>query len=150
MAAIYSLLIYLDAYFVQAPVKNASQLLYGYKQSVEKISSLKDKYKTIVFDQSYDQPYIYFLFFDKYDPAKYQSQVSFQEGKNGDVGFVKQLDNIEFRPINWSADKHMKDTLLVGKPVAFPPEEIKKQSDYKVDTIYYPDGNAAFLFVDPV
>lgn len=148
IAFVYSMTIYLDAYYVQNPVDNASNYLYGYRETVKKVTALQGQYKTIVFDQSFDQPYIFFLFYNKYDPAKFQQNKSYQEGVNGDVGFVTKLDNIEFRPINWSGDKELDSTLLVGKVTAFPPYEINKPEDYNVDTVYYPDKNPAFLLVN--
>lgn len=146
----YSLLIYADAYFIQSPIVNAGHYLYGYKQTVQEVMKLKNNYEKIVFDQSFDQPYIYLLFYTAYPPDKYQQKSAFVDGVNGDVGFVEQWENIEFRPINWSADKSLENTLLVGKPLAFPPEEVSKPQDYKTISVNFPDDNPAFLLVDPI
>lgn len=147
---LYSMAIYLDAYFIQNPVENAEEYSYGYKQIVEKVNEVGDKYQKIVFDQSYEQPYIFFLFFNKYDPALYQENSSYTDGVNGDVGFVQSLGKIEFRPINWSADKSLKKAILIGKEPAFPLYEFENKENFSVESIKYPNGNNAFLIVEPL
>jgi hypothetical protein len=103
-----------------------------------------------VFDQSYDQPYIFFLFFNKYDPKLYQNNNSYTDGVNGDVGFVQSLGKIEFRPLNWSADKSLKKAILIGKEPAFPLYEFEKKENFSVESIKYPNGDNAFLIVEPL
>jgi hypothetical protein len=103
----------------------------------------------VVFDQSYDQPYIFFLFYQGYDPATFQRNRGFIKGIAGDVGFVGDLDNIEFRPINWSSDKMLTNSLIVGKPASFPLEEVRDAQEYNVEAIKYPNGHDAFLIVEP-
>lgn len=139
---------YLDSYYVHAPIENAADYLYGYKQVVNKILPTQDKYKQIVFKQSYDQPYIYFLFYGKYDPNKFQENTSYEENKYGDVGKINSLDNIVFRNINWSSDKKLKHVLFVGRETDFPMYEIVDNPDYKYDTIKYPDGDTAFITLE--
>lgn len=147
---LYTLLIYLDAYYIQNPFDSADNHLYGYKQVVQNVRENKSEYEKIVFDQSFDQPYIFFLFYEKYPPRFYQANRSYVEGVNGDVGFVSKLDNIEFRPINWSSDKELRNTLLIGKETAFPTYEINNPENYNVKVIEYPNGNAAFYMVAPL
>jgi hypothetical protein len=54
---------FLDALFIHVP-EHASKLWeYGYKQVVEAVTPLEGEYEHIYIQQSYAQPYIYFLFF---------------------------------------------------------------------------------------
>jgi len=145
---IYNFYFYLDAYHTHAPKVDYADYLYGYKQVVEKISPMQKTHEKIVFKQSFDQPYIYFLFFQKYDPAVYQDFDNYEEGKFGDVGKIKALDNIEFRSINWSGDKQMQGILLVGPEIDFPLHEIENNPDYKFERVYNPDGSTAFIILE--
>jgi 4-amino-4-deoxy-L-arabinose transferase-like glycosyltransferase len=115
---------FLDSYFIHLPAHNSSYWNYGYKQMVKFVASVQNNYKTIKVQQSYNQPYIYFLYYEKYDPAKYQKQANLVGGANSaDIGFIQKLDNIKFTQINWSVDKNDENTLLVADPITLPDDK---------------------------
>lgn len=129
---------FLDACFIHVPAHNSSYWNYGYKQVVEKITPVQKNYKNIIVEQSFAQPYIYFLFFQKYNPAKYQAQASLTKYSNvSDVGLVTSLDNIQFVSINWSAIKNMPGTLVVIDGITPVPADLK-YSD--IQKIYFLNG----------
>lgn len=141
---------YLDSYFIHLP-KNNDQFIYNhYKELVEEIAPIKDNYKLIEFQQSYAQPYMYFLFYSKYDPSKYQEQNSFISSNFGDVGLVERLDNIKFvNAIYMDYFPDIRPLLLVGNAVAFPEEKILSNKDANIlKKIKYLDGNPAFYIVE--
>lgn len=106
---------YLDGYWVHAPFRNSQAWQYGYKQVVERVAAVKGQYSEVVVKQDYTQPYIFFLFYEKYDPGKYQeaAKSSYINNIYGDVGFISKIDNITFRNINWSGDRLMPGKLFV-------------------------------------
>lgn len=105
---------FLDAYFIHVPAHNSQYWNYGYKQVVEKVNEVGSNYENIIVEQSYAQPYIYFLFFQKYDPAKYQKQAGLTKTANvSDVGLVENLDNIKFSAMDWSQTRNMQGALVV-------------------------------------
>lgn len=149
----YSLnfLYFLDQYFLHMNAHNAQHWQYGYKQVVEKITPLQKNYNQIVVSQSYDQPYIYFLFYQKYDPAVYQKNVQLVEGPAGklDAWLVPRLDNISFEFIDWHQDRGRTGTLFVGPPIQIPSEDSSDPSRFKViDEIKYPNGQIAFRLIE--
>jgi hypothetical protein len=136
---VVSVIYFLDAYFVHMPIHNAKYWYYGYKQVVEKVTPIQNNYDQIIFQQSYDQPYIYFLFYQKYDPVKYQAQAKLIESKVGDVGLVKSLDNISFEPFSWPFADDKPGALIIGNPIVIP--EDYSQDVYKlVSEIKYSDN----------
>jgi len=137
-----SFIYFLDAYFIHVPKHNSQYWEYGYKQIVETIIPIQNNYKKIKVQQSFAQPYIYFLFYEKYDPVKYQKQAKLTENENkGDVGLVENIDNIYFVPINWSADKGEKGTLLVADLVNISLEDSKDENHFKlIKEIKYLNG----------
>lgn len=146
---LFNYIYFLDAYFVHLPKHNSLYWEYGYKQAVQKVSSIQNSYKVIKFEQSYNQPYIYFLFFQKYDPVKYQIQSSLSENKHGDVGLVEKLDNIHFVQIDWPRDKGEKGTLFIANPNVIPFDDSKDPNKYKtIDEIKYLNGQTAFRIVE--
>jgi len=131
----YSLnyLYFLDQYFVHGPKKNDAWQ-YGYKQIVEKVNIFQSQYPQILVQQSYEHPYIFFLFYQKYDPEKYQRIVKdvFVPNKKGkDMGLVSRLDNIEFSDIDWSIRKPIHGVLYI-MPVYKLDQQSKYYSSYKL------------------
>lgn len=134
---------FLDSYFVHYPSHNAKYVPYGYKDMVYKVNEIGENYKRIVIQQSYSQPYIYFLFYgverypDKYDPEKLQKDFEFIEG-GVDVGKVRRLKNIEFVDFSWPYANGEPKTLIVGDDVVIP-ENIQKESYNIIWELKYPD-----------
>ena len=133
---------FLDAYFIHLPIHQAKLWGYGYKQIVKEITPIQKNYQRIVVQQSFAQPYIYFLFYQKYDPNKYQKQAVFSEsGFKGDVGYVNKLDNIEFTIINWTLFRGDRGTLFAADPETIPPKDSSDPNLFRVIAdIKYPDG----------
>lgn len=145
---LYNFLFYLDAYHIHAKINDSEAYSYGHKLAVEKVLELQETKDEIIFAQGYDQPYIYFLFHQKYDPKKYQQQDNFEKSQFGDVGLVTQLDNIKFRNINWSGDKLKKGSVIVGRFTDIPLTEIENNPDYKYEVINYLNSDPAFYIVE--
>lgn len=145
-----SVIYFLDSYFVHQPIHNSQYWEYGYKQVVERVTPIQNDYDIVHVRQSYAQPYIYFLFYQKYDPEKYQSQAELIESEYGDVGRVEVLDNIRFWPIDWSVNRGDFGTLFVADPIRIPPEDSMDPGEFKIiDEIKYLDGKQmAFRIIE--
>jgi len=142
---------YLDAYFVHLSKHDSMFWEYGYKQIVETVTPIQSDYEVIKVQQSYAQPYIYFLFYQKYDPAKYQAQAKLKESVIGDVGQVERLDNIHFAPIDWSVNRGEKGTLFVADLIRIPVEDSSDPEQFKViKEINYLNNNPAFRIIEPL
>ena len=72
--------------------------LYGYKQAINYINQNKINYQTIRLSDSYNQPYIFYLFYSHYPPYLYQSQALLYQN-NLDTGRIKNIDHIYFGDI---------------------------------------------------
>ena len=129
---------YLHQYYIHTPLEYASQWQYGYKEAV----SIADKYgpfiDKIIVTYKYDQPYIYFLFYDKIDPSWYQKNWGDGEILRSERKFSK----FDFRNIDWENDKNLHNVLLIGTP-----DEIPQTASGIVAEIAYPDGSIAFRIV---
>lgn len=47
---------------------------YGYKEAIEYVGKYRNTDKRIVFSSSFEQPYIFYLLYNRYDPQKYIEQ----------------------------------------------------------------------------
>ncbi len=141
---------YLDSYFVHLSRHDSKLWEYGYKQMVETVTPIQGNYKTIKVQQSFAQPYIYFLFFQKYDPRKYQANSKLVESEyKGDVGYVLNLDNIMFTGIDWSVNRGDHGLLIVGDPLRIPPQDSNDPKLFKIiKEIKYLDGTDAFRIIE--
>lgn len=140
---------FLDAYFIHVPAHGSEYWQYGYKQMVEVITPIQKNYKAVYIEQSFAQPYIYFLFFQKYDPASYQKQAKLASGQNGDVGMVEKIDNIYFTNIDWSVNSRQSGTLVVANPEKITKDNYKDEKLYRlVKEIDYLDKKVAYSIVE--
>ncbi len=142
---------FLDAYFIHVSAHDSRLWEYGYKQVVETISPIQSNYKTVKVQQSFAQPYIYFLFYQKYDPAKYQKESKFTESEfKGDVGYVIKLDNIEFTAIDWSVNRGDHGSLIVGDSIRIPLQDSNSEREFKLikEIKYLNDRDIAFRIIE--
>lgn len=122
---------FLDQYFVHGSKKNDAWQ-YGFKEIFEKLNNFKNK--EIVVQQSLEQPYIFLLFYQIYDPQKYQSIADkvFIPNKEGkDMGLVSNIDKIKFLDIDWSKTLPKPKTIFV-MPIFKLNQQSEFYSDYKV------------------
>ncbi len=129
---------YLHMYFNHLNTEVSQHWQYGYKQAVTYAEAHKAKYDHVVVSTKLEQPYMFFLFFSKYDPTTYQA-----EGGTASGGFAEygnKFGKYIFRPIDW--DKEVKDgkTLYIGTPKEIPSANIQ--------TINYLDGTEAMRIAD--
>ncbi len=121
-----------DAYFVHLPIHNSQFWEYGYKQVVETVTPIQNNFDHIYIQQSYAQPYIFFLFYGKYDPKKYQAESYLSESNSGDVGQVSKLGNISFVPVDWSLIRGEKGTIVIGDTFRIPVVDSKEGPEFHV------------------
>ncbi|QQG40350.1 MAG: glycosyltransferase family 39 protein [Candidatus Levyibacteriota bacterium] len=107
-------------YFFIFPKKESSSFQYALYQAVPFVLSCENRYNRIVFsnkDNLY-QSYMFFLFYSRYDPKKYQMQDGTISG-----GFAKThaFDKYEFRSIAYDIEKEK--SLLIGNKSDFPKDK---------------------------
>ncbi len=68
--------VYLNNYYVKYPTESAMDWGYGYRELYTYLSKVEGNYDAIYITGEYWKPYIYYLYYSKYDPTLYQSQVN--------------------------------------------------------------------------
>lgn len=135
---IFNFFYYLHMYYVHTPIEFASWWQYGYKQAVAVSRDFESEVDKIIVTYRYDQPYIYFLFFNKTDPSWYQKNWGGGEIMRSFRSFAKY----EFRNIDWEKDKNLTNVLFIGTP-----SEIPANAQGLMGVINFPDGTNAFRIV---
>ncbi len=105
---------YLHMYFVHMNVEYSRYWQYGYKQAVEYAEARSTEYKKIVVSTDLEQPYIFFLFYSKYDPRKYLAQGGTLSGSFDEK--YNRFKTYEFRKIDWPNEKRDGSVLYIGTP----------------------------------
>ena len=136
---------YLHQYYVHTPVEYAREWQFGYKQAVMISNKYYAGVDKIIVTYKYDQPYIFWLFYNKTDPLWYQrnwlGELSFDTHAEV-LRDERRFDKYEFRNIDWEQDKNKKNVLLIGTP-----SEIPNAAPGTVAEIPFPDGTPAFRIV---
>jgi hypothetical protein len=105
-----SLFYYLDLYYNHMLKKKPQDWNYGYQSAVEYVTKYGQN-KIVYFTPFYSQPYIYYLFYNQYEPQKYQAQANLINNGH-DIGSVEKIDNIIFETPNFNYLKTLKQPTL--------------------------------------
>ena len=143
------LVAFLEDYVYHAPRAAAPSMLYGRKEAILVVESIKGNYSEIVVSRSFSEPQMFVAFHTAWDPEDYQRQTSdWLRYESEGLPFLDQLGEYRlgkytFKSIDFNSEKDTPGILMVGKPEEFPANVIP------LHIIYYPDGEAAFYLVDP-
>jgi 4-amino-4-deoxy-L-arabinose transferase-like glycosyltransferase len=136
---------YLSAYFSHYPKSESQSWQFGMKQMYEYLenNSLIRNEEKIYITKKYGEPHIFYLFYSKYDPRKFQKNSTLVRYEKTNWRWVDRLDNLFF--INdWEIKEKLqkeKNFILVTSPGNYPPESEVLYS------INFLDGSKAFDIV---
>lgn len=137
---------------VHFPIAKGESYDEGLKEAVLYIEGHQKSYQEVIFDPRrgmegpylVSNPYLYVLFYTKYDPKTYQTETKIL---SKDSNYFFHFNKYTFRPIDWTKDSNKKDTLFIGSPWSLPEKELR--DDEILKKIYLTNGNLAFLIVSP-
>ena len=134
----FSFSYYLNQYFVQQNYFFAKDWQYGYKEIISEVESRKDMYGKVIVSSEVpmDQSYIFFLFYLRYPPERYQREAIYHAN-----GTDHAFGQYEFRPLTEELLKRDADDLYVGSERDFPKEAVS------VSEIQYPDASVAMKVI---
>lgn len=81
----FNILYYLYGYYVHYPYIYSREWQYGYKESIDYVQRIKNKYNNIYVTMNLGRPYIYYLFYTKTNPNDFRKTA---EIKRDVFGFV--------------------------------------------------------------
>jgi len=135
--------IYLRQYYIVYPRDYSKDWQYGYKKAVELMGNNKDRYDKLFLTRDYGEPYMFFLFYNRYPPQKYQSIPKVVVNRSGWL-MVDHFDKYYFPDFTDPGNSILEITkkekgklLFVGIPGDIP-------QDWVVKRINYLNGEVAF------
>jgi len=135
---IFSFIQYYQLYFTHMNLESSRFWQFGYEHAVNFVEQNKSKYKNVYVSNQLEQPYIFFLFYLRYDPKLYLAAGG---TKNSDK---QAFDKFEFGKIDWSKKKQNKNALYILGPYESKISPIRKV----VHTIRYFDASEAIVFAE--
>jgi 4-amino-4-deoxy-L-arabinose transferase-like glycosyltransferase len=130
---------YLNQYYIHTPREYGDFWQYGYKEALDFAKQNENEFDQIIMTYSYDQPYIYYLYYNNVDPSWYQKNWNFT-GNGIMPRFERIIGRYDFKNIE-GKDKELKNTLLIGTP-----DEISEGESSK--EIKFLDGTVAFRIIE--
>lgn len=138
-----------NLYFVHLNPRLAPYWEFGQRETAQAVWAIQDRYDEVIVEKSYGQPYIYYLFYEEYDPAIYQREKIFKAGDSHDVGMVEKFGKFYFSDYIWAEEKSRDRALIVGSPEKIPLGDVEADNCCRVVAeIYYPDGQVAQRIVE--
>lgn len=131
---------YLESYYIHYPKRYPEAFEYGFSRMVPKLENLQGNFQKVVITDKYDQPYILVLFFERYNPSKYQPQAHLSERDKFNFGTIRNFDKYEFREIKPDEVGKNPGVLYVGTET-----EIPKNANI-IDEVDFPNGKSTFYF----
>jgi len=104
--------IYIDRYYVHFPRNEVENWGLGYKKLTEYISENFSSSKKIIISRPNYSPYIYILFYNKFDPLLYQKTAQRYPPTEDKFVHVRAFQRYEFREINWVEDLKLPDAVI--------------------------------------
>lgn len=89
---LFNFLYYLHGYYTHYPREFSGEWQYGYKESIEYVKSVQDKYDQILITTAMGRPYIYYALFTKTNPETFRKTAIVKRDAFGFVnisGFLK-------------------------------------------------------------
>ncbi len=130
LIAIFNVVYFSHNYFVHYPKEFSGEWQYGYKEAIAYVKSVESEYERIVFTEDLGRPYIYALFYEKYDPLKFRQEAIIEREALGFV-HVESFGKYEFeKNVKNNIDKNKK-TLYVDSPNTIP-EGAKMVREFKL------------------
>ena len=132
---VFNFFYYLHQYWVHQPLEYSQYWQYGYQQLVGELEKLEPQYQKIRVSIETEQPYMFFLFYKKYDPQKY-----LREGGSVSGGFWEEhhFGKYDFIRFNWEKEEKKEGILWVVISKELP------DGAKVVKTIYFLNGEPAF------
>ncbi|MBL7159709.1 glycosyltransferase family 39 protein, partial [Candidatus Microgenomates bacterium] len=133
-----------NLYFTHLPIETSQYWQYGYKEMVNEVSKIEKNYDKVMITGQYDQPYIFFLFYKKYDPQKYQAEYKNSEKSSK---YERAFNKYQFlEKIDLAEIEKDKQILIVATH-----EEVGGKDDFKIiKKINFLDGLPAFLIGEKI
>jgi 4-amino-4-deoxy-L-arabinose transferase-like glycosyltransferase len=112
---------YLHMYYMHMSKEYPYSSQYAVYELVNYLNTKQGDFDKIVVTTAYDQPYILFLFYNKFPPALFQDDHELTDRDIYGFSTVPSFSNYVFKPVNYDTDRlEYKNSLIIGTPDEIP------------------------------
>lgn len=140
VAVLGSFFVYLHQYYIHMPIDFGTEWQYGHEQIVREVQKMSDNYDTVIVSTSLDQPYIFFLYYLRYDPRLYLAKGGTVSGKFDEER--NAFGKYEFHSYMKSGERARDGVLYVGMPTE------RLSGTYKIGDVKDREGNILYVLYD--
>lgn len=101
-----------NAVWMSLPAYQAGDYQPGMEQMVEEVMKIEKDYDRVIIDSSQAQPYIFTLFYSRFDPAEYQKLS--QELTTDELKEHTRMGKFEFRRVDWTNDSKLSGLIVTN------------------------------------
>ena len=144
--SIYISLSYIFSYVFLSPLQTAPSMAYGWKQATAYLNKFPQH--RILINRGLSEPHIFIAFYNKLDPATYQTQTQdWYRYEKQNLKFLDMLGEYSLgrytiKTVDFNTDINLSDTIIVAKP--FDINAFKITPDYVIN---YPSGQPALVII---
>jgi len=136
-------------YYLVAPIRDVDNWHWYAKPLVEKIDQLNSQYQEIYFAGKTWSPYIYFLFYNRFDSNLLQTQLIYDPVDYEGFQYAKKLGKIHFGQIPWDLlYKPDAKRLFIIKKTELPTDKQAFLQTNLVYTLTHPNSNVTWYFIE--
>jgi hypothetical protein len=133
---------FLHEYYVHYPSVYPAAWEYGFSKLVDFVKSKQGNYEKVIVTDTYDQPYILFLFYLKYPPKQFQNSHTLSLRDKFNFSTVRSFDKYLFQDASWEKVSDTHSSLIVASP-----NDIPEVGVNIIETINFPNGSPAFKII---
>lgn len=113
IVAIYLILFanFFQNFISQYPIQSSADWQYGYKRLFLEYKDQFENFDRVIISDQFAQPYIFALYYLKYNPEKFRHEVKYNSFDNWGFSTVATFGNFEFRKIK-KEDTELKKVLI--------------------------------------
>ncbi|OGH47836.1 MAG: hypothetical protein A3G66_02115 [Candidatus Levybacteria bacterium RIFCSPLOWO2_12_FULL_39_17] len=119
IVAIFNFLYFYHNYFVHYPREFSSEWQYGYKEAIGFVKNNEAKYDKVILTEDLGRPYIYALFYTKYDPSGFRKEARIEREVYGFV-HVREFGKYKFSESVKNNIDRSKEILYLDTPGKIP------------------------------
>lgn len=127
---------YATNFFNKYPYEASSDWQYGYKALFLAYKDEFPKYKKVVISDEYGQPYIFALYYLKFNPSDFRKTAKYNNISNWGASTVRSFDSFEFKKVDVSD--------LGAETLVFATDKDKLEKKVASSEIRFLDGSTAF------
>ncbi len=125
-----TLLSYLRFYYQEGPIRYSADWQYGFREVADYTNKNEAQFDKIIVSSEYGQPYIFFLYYLKYNPENFWQTAKYNPENQWGFSTVASFGKFEFKKIDLNTENNSEGKLFVMAPNEW--ESVRNKTRFKM------------------